>query len=277
MADNRPIGVFDSGLGGLTSVKELLKVLPGEDIVFFGDTARMPYGVHNQETLTRYTEDDIAFLLTHGVKMLLAACGTVSSNYPAALAAKLPVPYTGVIEPTANAAIAATKTGKVGLIATNATVNSGVFPRLFAEKAPHITLTSNGCPDLVTLIEGGHIAPDDEAILEAAARYLAPIQVAGVDTLVLACTHFPLIAGILQEMMGPGVTLISAGQEAAKVVAETLKEQGLAAEEGHTGKTEFYVSARPAGFASIAKIFLGTESEIEVEQVTLPASTQKTT
>ncbi len=269
MADKRPIGIFDSGLGGLTAAKEILALLPNEDVVYLGDTARMPYGVNTRDTLIRYTEDDIAFLMGRDVKMILAACGTVSSNYPEQLAAMLPVPYTGVITPAVNAALAATKTGRIGLIATTATVRSGAFNKAFTAAAPGVNLVCNACPTLVTLIEDGHISSDDLIITEVTKEYLQPIKAADVDVLVLACTHFPIISAVIQEIMGDGVTLIDSGKEAAKLVGKTLEEKGLATDNPAAGNARFYVSAKPENFETLARLFLGTDKALQVEKITL--------
>ncbi|MDL2215831.1 glutamate racemase [Ruminococcaceae bacterium OttesenSCG-928-N02] len=270
MPKNKPIGVFDSGLGGLTSVKELLKILPNEDIIYFGDTARMPYGVHTQETLIEYTQNDIAFLLGQNVKALLAACGTISANYPPALSGELPVPYTGIIEPTVQAALAATKTGNIGLVATQATVNSGAFDRAFAAAAPEAHLTSNGCPELVLLVEGGHITPGDEEVRRAAHNYLAPILEAGVDTLVLACTHFPIIEWAFREIMGPEVPIINSGAQAALFIKQALAQSGMLNSRTQKGTCRFFVSHKPENFSASAKLFLGTDEELDVTKIDLP-------
>lgn len=271
MSKNRPIGVFDSGLGGLTSVKELLKILPNEDIIYFGDTARMPYGVHDRETLITYTENDIEFLLGKGVKALLAACGTISCNYPASLAAQLPVPYTGVIDPTVRAALKKSKTGKIGLVATQATVNSRAFDDAFSALAPEVTLTSNGCPDLVLLVEGGHIEKGDEEVLAKVREYLAPIIAAEVDTLLLACTHFPIIEWAFTEVLGPDVALINSGAEAALYIKSELEAAGLLSERRESGTRQFFVSKRPDNFSALGKIFLGTNEELNAIKIDLPS------
>ena len=183
--DKRPIGVFDSGLGGLTAVRELRRILPGEDIIYFGDTGRIPYGTRSRETILRYARQDIAFLLSKGVKYLMAACGTVSSTYPAEEAAALPVPYTGVVSAAVEGAVQATRTGKVGVIGTSATIRSGSYVRLLEEKLPDARITALACPLFVPLVENG-FADDHGGVAGIVARqYLEPILQADVDTLIL--------------------------------------------------------------------------------------------
>lgn len=273
--DNRPIGVFDSGVGGLTVVRQLQAILPQESIVYFGDTGRVPYGTRSEETIRRYAREDCRFLTYRAVKCIIAACGTVSSVAGDVLAAQ-PVPAFGVVEATAAAAAKATKNKKIGIIGTPATVGSGAFHRALTALDPAIEITAVACPVLVTLVENGWTEPGDAVTEAAVARYLEPIQKAGADTLILGCTHFPLLAPIIQNRLGPAVTLIDSGRETAAACAARLKaSDGLAAPEKQTGDCQFFVSDRPNGFEVIARRFLGHPVGNEVKTVS-PEDTDHT-
>ena len=195
--DNRPIGVFDSGLGGLTGVKELRKRLPHENIVYFGDTGRVPYGSRSPETILQYARQDIAFLLSQNVKCIMAACGTVSSTYPAAEAALLPVPYLGVVDAAAREAAFSTRNRRIGVIGTAATIRSRSYETLLRKLVPGVEITARPCPLFVPLVEAGyvdHSAEDKQEVTRLViAQYLTEVRDAGVDTLILGCTHYPLI------------------------------------------------------------------------------------
>lgn len=254
--DNRPIGVFDSGLGGLTAVKELEKVLPGESLVYFGDTGRVPYGSRSRETVRRYARQDMEFLLQHDVKAVLAACGTVSST-AADIGEKLPVPYFDVVSPTARAAVRAAKGGRIGVLGTSATIHSGSYVRAIQELAPGAQVLSQACPLFVPLTENGFIDPEDELVKIVVERYLSPVREAGVEALILGCTHYPLLGAAIGEFMGPGVKLINSGREAALALAEELRKGERLAEPGRISQAEFYVSDEPENFATVAELFLG--------------------
>ena len=216
--DNRPIGVFDSGLGGLTAVKELEKVLPGESVIYFGDTGRVPYGTRSRETVRRYARQDMAFLTRHDVKAVLAACGTVSST-AGDIGAALPVPYFDVLNPTARAAAKRTRRGVVGVIGTNATIHSGSYTKALL---PGLKVFCQACPLFVPLVESGFVEPEEEITYLAAKRYLEPLRQAGVDVLILGCTHYPIISKAIGRVMGEGVELVDSGREAALALAEEL-------------------------------------------------------
>lgn len=263
--DKRPIGVFDSGLGGLTSVRELRRLLPGEDIVYFGDTGRVPYGNRGSEVIRQYARQDIAFLRGRGVKLILAACGTVSSTYPPGEASGLPLPYLGVVEPTARAAAAATRTGRIGIIGTAATIRSGSYERLLHALQPGVSTVARACPLFVPLVENGHVAPNDAVCSLVAEEYLAPLRGAGVDTLILGCTHYPLLAGVIGRVMGPGVELIDAGREAARAVKARLAADGLLNETG--GSVRYYVTDSTDQFAAMADLCLDGGPHGPVEHV----------
>ncbi len=256
---DKPIGVFDSGLGGLTCAKELLKLVPNENMIYLGDTARMPYGVNTKETITAYTNDDVDFLQRRGVKMLVAACGTISSNVPAARIANLSVPFVDVITPTISAAVKATKNKKIGIIGTPATIRSGSFASRLKMFDKDIQTVSNGCPQLVTLVEGGYIDEDNFITNSVCKEYLKPIKDFGVDTLILGCTHFPIISKIIQNIMGEDVVLIDAGRETALEVKKILGMLDLERTKPRD-KVEYYVTKSPEDFDRVGNIFLGDVS-----------------
>lgn len=253
--DARPIGVFDSGLGGLTAVKQLEQVLPGESIVYFGDTGRVPYGSRGRELVRRYARQDMEFLLSQNVKAVLAACGTVSS-VARDIGEALPVPYLDVIWPCAQAAAAATKTGRIGVIGTAATIHSDSYRSALLGINHKLQVFPQACPLFVSLVESGFVAPQDEVTRLVAQRYLSPIRAAEVDTLILGCTHYPLLTDVIGDVMGPDVELVSAGEESAFELKRMLKARDLRADEERRGETEFYVSDRVEDFEQTASLFL---------------------
>lgn len=263
-----PIGVFDSGLGGLTAVRELRRILPGEDIVYFGDTGRVPYGTRGTDVIVRYAKQDAAFLLSQHVKYIIAACGTVSSTLPASYTDALPVPYMGVIGAAAAAAVRATKTGRIGVIGTEATVRSGSYTAAIAVRMPGARVTVQACPLFVPLVENGYFAPDNQVTRLVAQDYLRPIQSADVDTLILGCTHYPLIAPIIADLMGPAVTLIDPGRETALAAREKLSGAGLL-RPGTQGAARYYVSDTTESFARLARQFLGEYAGGPVEHISV--------
>lgn len=272
--DKRPIGVFDSGLGGLTAVRQLLELMPNEDIIYFGDTGRVPYGTRSRETIKRYAAEDSAFLLSKGVKMIIAACGTVSSVAVDCLS-DLSVPAIGVVEATAKAAADATKNGRVGVLGTAATIRSEAFQQALLTINPALAITPQPCPLFVPLVESGWISPEDPVTKAMVARYMEPIKAAGVDTLILGCTHFPLLAPAIRQELGESVTLIDSGRETAIRCSTILKEQGLTAPEEHKGTCHFFVSDRPEGFTQVAESFLGRCVQEAVEMIAPEALKQK--
>lgn len=263
--DNRPIGVFDSGLGGLSAVRHMQDLLPGEDIIYFGDTGRVPYGTRSRDTIRRYADEDCRFLLSKGVKYIIAACGTVSSVAPDLLSS-LPVPAIGVVEPTAKAAAAATVNGKIGILGTAATIRSASFEKALLNINPNYSITATPCPLFVPLVENGWIDVEDTVAVPMVRRYLSAAKHAGVDTIILGCTHFPLLAPIIRQEMGDRVTLIDSGAETATLCAEQLRRNdALSAQD--KGNTCYFVSDQPEGFSHIAEIFLGHPVN-EVEMIT---------
>ena len=270
--DNRPIGVFDSGLGGLTGVRELRKRLPHEDIVYFGDTSRVPYGSRSRDTIVQYARQDIRFLLSKDVKCIMAACGTVSSTYPAAEAAQLPVPYLGVVDAAAREAAFATRTRRIGVIGTAATIRSRSYESLLRQLVPGVEITARPCPLFVPLVESGyvdHSTPDKQAVTKLViAQYLTEVREANVDTLILGCTHYPLLKGMIGEFMGRDVTLIDPAKAAAHRLERLLSERGLRADHP-AGQSHFYVSDVPDSFAETADLFLGEYKGGPIDQIAI--------
>lgn len=266
--DNRPIGVFDSGLGGLTAVRELKALLPGEQIIYFGDTGRVPYGSRSHATIERYAVQDAALLLRRGVKTLLSACGTVSAVAGELLAKQSPCPYIEVVTPAVQRALQLSVTGRIGVIATRATIASGQFQRLLTRPGEKVQVTEVACPLFVPLVEEGHFAPDDDLVQSVVRLYLGELRRARIDTLILGCTHFPLLADAIALYMGKDVVLVDSGREAAKATAELLRLQGLLSGEAKGG-CRCLVTDAPANFEKHMRLFMGGESCTEVEQVML--------
>lgn len=267
--DRRAIGVFDSGMGGLTTVRELERRLPHEDIVYFGDTGRVPYGGRSSETILRYARQDVAFLRTFDLKAIVIACGTVSSIALDELSKECPMPVIGVVEPAAKAAAKATQNGKVGLIGTKNTIASGSYERILRELRPGTEVTARACPLFVPLVENGRFRKGDPLVELVVAEYLEPFQAAGVDTMILGCTHYPLLIEAIGAYMGPGATLISSGAACVETVAQTLAEKGLETDNPGTGARRYFASDSPESFEALASIFLGEDIHHQAVQIAI--------
>ncbi len=261
-----PIGIFDSGLGGLTVASEVRKLLPGEDIIYFGDTGRVPYGNRGRDVIRRYAKEDAEFLLSKGVKLIIAACGTVSS-VASDIGDTLPVPFVGVVAPASISAVRATRNRRIGVAGTAATVSSGSFVRTIGKIDPEISVFTKACPLFVNIVEEGYFSKADPLPALVTERYLEPLKQADVDTLILGCTHFPMLSEVISEYMGEKVTLINAGEETAKTAKAALEADGLLNDGQRTGKSEFFVSDRPEGFSRIAEGFLGKKISGDVTAI----------
>lgn len=264
--DNRPIGVFDSGLGGLTAVRSLRRLLPGEQLIYFGDTSRVPYGGRSRETILKYARQDVKFLRGFDLKAILIACGTVSTTSLETLRQENPIPMVGVVEPTCRRAVEVTKRGRVGLIATHASVRSGVYERTIAGLDPAVEVTARACPLFVPLVENGRFHPGDVVIETVAREYLEPLKQEGIDTLILGCTHYPLLTDVIREVMGEDVILISAGEESAFELKRTLRAKDLLSGR-ETGDATYYVSDRVDDFEKIASWFLQEDLHHEANRI----------
>lgn len=252
--DNRPIGVFDSGLGGLTVVKKLVDKLPGEDIVYFGDTARIPYGTRSKDTVEKYSSQCIRFLLTQNVKMVVVACNTVSSCCLDPLREAFSIPIIGVIEPGAHAAIEATFNNKIGIIGTRGTISSRAYERALFEHNPDITVSSKACSLFVPIVEEGWA--ETEIAYLTAKEYLSSIRSENVDTLILGCTHYPLLTNVIQRVVREGVTLVDPAVGTAQLVANTLTKANMLNLNENPGKVKFFVSDFGQKFEQIGSRFL---------------------
>ncbi|HVA58650.1 MAG: glutamate racemase [Gemmatimonadaceae bacterium] len=255
MSQTAPIGVFDSGIGGLTVVHELMRQLPHESIVYFGDTARVPYGNKGPETVQRYSREITDFLETRGVKAIVVACNTATAHALPMLRAERRLPVIGVVEPGARAAVAATHTGAIGVIGTLGTVRSGAYERAIHALRADARIVAQACPLFVPLVEEGWTERDATRLI--AREYLEPIMRAQVDTLVLGCTHYPLLKPLLHDVLGPGVRLIDSARETAAETAHVLAERELAAPADAVPSYQFVCSDDPSRFLALGQRFLG--------------------
>ncbi|HOV89971.1 MAG TPA: glutamate racemase [Syntrophorhabdaceae bacterium] len=251
--ENLSIGMFDSGVGGLTVLKELKRLLPRENIIYLGDTARVPYGNRSPETITRYALESALFLLTKGVKLLVIACNTSSAIAINILARKLPIPVIGVIEPGARGAVAATKKKKIGVIGTKATIMSKAYEKSIKAIDPEIEVVSKPCPLFVPIVEEG--LEDDKVAHIMAHRYLKDLRESGIDTLVLGCTHYPVMEDVIKKTVGEHVQIINTGKETAKEVKTCLELKNILKNKGK-GKCQYFVTDSPYMFKEIGERFL---------------------
>jgi len=272
MSDGRAIGVFDSGMGGLTVLRALRAQLPHEDLVYLGDTARLPYGTKSGDTVTAYALQATKQLLRHDVKMVVIACNTASAVALGPLAKQhAPLPVIGVVEPGARAGVAATRSNRIGVLATESTVKGGAYARAISSLAPDAVVRQQACALFVALAEEGWGSDD---IAEAvAARYLEPLFAdarTAPDTLVLGCTHFPVLAPAIAKVLGEGVTLVDSAATTAQAVADALDVQGLATEEQTAGSERFLATDAPERFARVGGVFFGSDiDESSVELIDL--------
>ncbi len=260
---NKAIGVFDSGLGGLTAVRELNRVMPGENIIYFGDTGRVPYGNRSKETIIRYTKEDIEFLMKHDIKLVIAACGTASSVALPYLYDKFGIKIMGVLESACNEAVKVTKNNRIGVIGTAGTIKSNKYAEIINSISPDAEVFSKACPMFVPLVENGYA--ESEAARLIAKDYLSCLKEENVDTLILGCTHYPLLKGVISDIMGEEVTLLSPGELTALSAKEYLRENGLLSD-NKSGQNEFYVSDSVENFSTLGSTFLGTDIEMRVQR-----------
>lgn len=265
--NNAPIGVFDSGVGGLTVVKEIMEQLPGEAMIYFGDTARVPYGSKSEETVVRYSAQIIKFLLAKGAKTIVIACNTASAVALEKMKQEFEVPIIGVVKPGAKAAAEVTKNGKIGVIGTEATIRSGIYNEFLRKTDPHVTVYGKACPLFVPLAEEGWVG-EDEITEQVARRYLAELTAQDIDTLVLGCTHYPLLRSVIQKVVGNKVQLVNPAVETARELKYLLEENDLLNERTRAGETyatadvenlpqhEFFVSDRAEKFRQFAASIL---------------------
>ena len=257
--NNNAIGVFDSGVGGLTCVSELQKILPHEDIIYLGDTARIPYGTRSKETVFEYAKQDVAFFREHNVKMIIVACGTVSAvmmTYPIFNDGEL---SSGVLYPAVRAACDSTRNKRIGVIATSASIKSGGYGKAIREIIPDAKLVGKACPMFVPLVENGYTDRGNEVAKIIARDYLQVMIDEDVDTLIMGCTHYPLLRDIISDILGEKVTLISPGAEAAKYALRTLSEKDMLTSNKQNGKLELYCTDSVELFTENVKTILGSD------------------
>ncbi len=259
------IGIFDSGIGGLTVLHAVARLLPRERLIYLGDTARGPYGTKSAETVTRYAFENTDFLVDKGIKLVVVACNSASAVALAALRARYALPVVGVVEPGARAAVARTRNGKVGVIGTEATIASGAYSRTLRALRPDVEVYTRACPLFVPLAEEGWV--DNDVARRTTALYLASLAQSGIDTLILGCTHYPLLARTIAAFVGPDVTLVDSADATAAVVRDELDVRALAATDG-AGGSSFFVTDLPDRFVRVGQRFLGerVESAVRIER-----------
>jgi glutamate racemase len=269
MSNNAPIGVFDSGVGGLTVVKEIMNQIPGETIIYFGDTARLPYGSKSKETIITYTRQIIRFLMAKGVKAIVIACNTASAQALETIKDEIDIPVIGVVKPGAKVAAMTTKNGNIGVIATEGTIHSGIYSEFLSETNPKIKVYPKACPLFVPLVEEG--LTEDPITLEMARRYIGEILVYDIDTLVLGCTHYPLIRETIRKVVGDKVNLVNPAHETAKCLKEVLIEKGLSGDDILKTDHKFYVSDGAEKFKRFANSILPCEvvetKDVNIEEL----------
>lgn len=268
---SNPIGIFDSGVGGLTVVREVWEQLPNESVVYFGDTARVPYGPKSPETVQRYAREATAFLLSRGVKLVVVACNTATAHAAEILSRELPVPVVGVIRPGAKAAVQATRTARIGVIGTAGTIASGAYDRELRQLLPNAWIYAQACPLFVPLVEEGWT--DHEATRLIANEYLRPLRELDVDTLILGCTHYPLLRHVIAAAMGPGVRLVDSAEETAAEVRRILIENDLLRKDATPPVHSFVVSDSPVRFREFGRRFLGDRIH-QIERVDVDGYTR---
>ncbi len=260
----KAIGIFDSGIGGLTVAREVIAKLPHENIIYLGDTARVPYGIRSPETVTRYSFENTQFLLKQEIKVLVVACNTASAVSLAAVKKEFPMPVIGVLEPGARAAVSATKTRRIGVIGTEATIGSGAYERAIRSLDPGAEFFGLACPLFVPLAEEGWT--ENEVAELVGSIYLGPLREKRIDTLVLGCTHYPLLKTVIGKIMGPGVALIDSAVETAAEVAGVLEKLNWVRKGPGPGTRKYFVTDSPARFERIGKRFL-SDAAVTAEQV----------
>jgi glutamate racemase len=262
----KAIGIFDSGVGGLTVLKEIIRTVPQEDTIYLGDTARVPYGTKSPETVTRYAHEITSFLVKRDIKLLVTACNTASAVSLDSLKKGFSLPIVGVIEPGARRAACVTRSGKVGVIGTEGTIRSSAYAKAIKRINADIEVVTRPCPLFVPLAEEGWV--DNEVTRLTARIYLDGLKNDGVDTLVLGCTHYPILKEVIAETMGPEVKLVDSAEETARTVADILRNNNLIRPASEKGNHHFFVTDVPAGFIRVGNRFLGDKLG-DVHQVSL--------
>lgn len=269
MSSKAPIGVFDSGIGGLTVVKEIMNQIPGETIIYFGDTARLPYGSKSKETIITYTRQIVRFLMAQGVKAIVIACNTASAFALETISAEIEIPIIGVVKPGARVAAQTTRNGRIGVIGTEGTIHSGIYHDFLSETNPRVKVFGKACPLLVPLVEEGLL--DDPVTFEISRRYISELLAENIDTLVLGCTHYPLLRKTIRKITGDGIELVNPAYETAKSLREVLTEQGIKNDNTLKLNHRFYVSDGAEKFRKFADTILPCEvvetKDVNIEEL----------
>ena len=265
--NNSPIGIFDSGLGGLTVVKAILDEMPGESVIFFGDTARVPYGNRSQEQIKEYVKEDVRFLRSFDIKALVIACNTADSVTGEYLENTLPLPVFGVISPASQKAVKTTRNKKIAVIATKATVNSGKYEKTVKAFSPDCGVISVPCPLLVPLVEDGRFDRGNEITRKVLEEYLEPVKAYGADTLILGCTHYPLLEDMIRDLC-PELNIISSSKECALKVKTAFEKNSMLSDD-NVRSSRYFVSDRAKDFEVTAGMFMGRELDGAIKEVTL--------
>lgn len=255
-AQDLPIGIFDSGIGGLTVFREIARLLPQEDLIYLGDTARVPYGTKSAQTVTRYALQNVRVLLERGVKMIVVACNTASAFALPTLECEFPIPILGVIRPGVEGALHFSRTRRIGVIGTQGTIESGTYAKLLREANPQVQVFSTPCPLFVPFVEEGRW--EGEIVEAVAKEYLQKMVEGQIDTLILGCTHYPLLKKALRKVMGPEVSLIDSAEETAREVSKILTEKKQMHHQNKNPAREFWVTDSPERFRKLGELFLGS-------------------
>lgn len=263
--DKRPIGIFDSGLGGLTCVKEVLRLMPSEDVIYFGDTGRVPYGTKGRDTILKYTRQNIKFLRRFDVKYIIIACGTASSAALPRIERDYDIEIEGVVLPASAEAVSASKNKKIAVLGTSGTVRSGQYAEVIKKSDSNAQVLQQACSMFVPLVENGYTS--GRIVEEIAGEYLAPVIEFGADTIILGCTHYPILESVIRKIVGEGVTLINSGAAAARHTKKRLAELDMCSDEKHRGSVRYFVSDMADGFAEMGGMFLEREIENSVEYI----------
>ncbi len=265
--DNRPIGVFDSGVGGLTALKALKSIMPFENVIYLADTANMPYGNKSREEIVEFINKDLNFLKSKNVKAVLAACGTASSYMNLIQSSSESI--IGVIKPACRAALKMTENNKIGILGTSATIKSHSYRKELYKLNNDIDCYQKACPQLASLIENGNVDFENRKLKDTLEEYITPLLEKNVDTIILGCTHYSVVSGVIKGIFGENINLIDSGKEAAVSLSKFLKNKNLNTDSNELGYQEFYVSSKRTEFLSVAKIFLGNDISSNVSCVNL--------
>ena len=266
--DNRPIGVFDSGMGGLTALRELIKIMPNENYIYFGDTGRVPYGGRSVDTIIKYSRQDVAFLRTFNPKAILIACNTISTTALPVLSRENDLPIIGVVEPAADVAVRSSRNKRIGVIGTKATIRCNAYANRILKRIPDAYIVNIACPLFVPLVENGRVKPGDHVAELVVEEYLKQLKDEEVDTVVLGCTHYPLLSDVIQPYLGESVTLVNSGKECSESLKKLLTDNDMLTGNS-SGSVRYYVSDSVEDFSSQAPEYLGSELNGPVERIAI--------